>query len=344
MTAPLRIGIVGAGYIAGVIARAIDATPAATLTAIASRTRAKAQHLVDAHPGARVADDWRDLVASADVDAVYVATPTSVREDISIGVARAGRHLLAEKPFANVESVRAITAACRGACVAFLDATHFTHHPRTRRIRIEIATRLGAIRAMHSCFFFPNDDRANIRYDPAKEPTGAIGDMAWYSARAVAEFASPSATLVSASGVATRDAVTGAIVRGAGVLHLSDGCTTTWDAGYDTGVFVQDLTLMGERGLIALDDFVLDWSDGFAVPSPGHVASFTVRTGLAIPAAFERVETPADRRQAVAMIEAFVGLARDPRSDAAAASIAITERTQALVDAMVRGLAFAGGC
>lgn len=39
-------------------------------------------------------------------------------------------------------------------------------------------------------FYFPFSDRENIRFDPTDEPMGAVGDMAWYSMRAVVECGS----------------------------------------------------------------------------------------------------------------------------------------------------------
>jgi predicted dehydrogenase len=334
----IRFGVVGAGYIAQVTAAAMAEAAGATLAAVASRRRERAEWIAASYEGVTVFDDWRALVASDDVDAVYVATPTAAREPIAVAAAEAGKHVLAEKPFANLASLRRIAGACRAAGTAFMDGTHFVHHPRTLQLQRELHARIGEVRAITSCFFFPSDDRANIRLDPRQEPTGAIGDMAWYSMRAVVAFVAAEAVPVSATGCAEKDAVTGAIVRGAGMLRLSGGCTSTWDVGYNTGAFVQDLTLLGERGLIALDDFVLDWAGGFPIPSPEHVAGFTQRAGLATPSAFERVATPADRRQAVLMVEAFTELARAPGGRAAEASIVASERTQALLDAVVDGL------
>ncbi|HEU5138015.1 MAG TPA: Gfo/Idh/MocA family oxidoreductase [Steroidobacteraceae bacterium] len=63
---------------------------------------------------------WSEMLASNTVDAVYVATPTSVREEVCLLAAANGKHVLGEKPFANLPSLRRITSACRKNGVGFM--------------------------------------------------------------------------------------------------------------------------------------------------------------------------------------------------------------------------------
>jgi len=337
-TTPLRLGIVGSGLIAGVTARAAAAAAGCKVVAVSARRLEVAQAFAAEHGIERAFDDWNALLACADVDAVYVATPTAPREEICVRAAQRGKHVLAEKPFASLASLRRITAACRQHGVAFLDATHFVHHPRTALLKAQLAERIGAVQAVRSCFFFPGMDRSNIRFNPAQEPTGAIGDMAWYAMRAVVEYGPADAALVASSGFVQHDPATGAAVRGAGVLMLAGGCTSTWDAGYNTGAFTMDLQLLGERGALALDDFVLDWAHAAWPPLPGHATGFSQRAGAVNPSAFEWVDTPAAQPQNVAMVEHFVQLAREPRGARAVASAQASERTQGLLDAVWQSL------
>lgn len=338
----LRMGVVGAGFIADVMARAIRESESVELMAVASRREETAEAFAAKHGSLRVFGAWEAMVAWEGVDAVYVATPTIVREAVALGAARAGKHVLGEKPFLNLESLQRITGACSAAGVAFMDATHFSHHPRTLRLRRELRERIGALESVYTAFFFPSADRNNIRLQPSKEPTGAIGDMAWYSMRVLAEYTPVEAALVGARGFARRDAVTGGLLRGSGVVQLSDGCTSTWDAGYTVGACLMDLQLMGRHGVISMDDFVLDWVGGFLIPETGFEVGFTQKTGLAGPSAFVRVPTPAARRQSVQMVEDFAVLAADPGGNGVRAAIALSERTQGLVDAVFAGLEVVG--
>lgn len=333
MTSSKRFGVVGTGFIANVVANALRQTDS-SLVAVASRCHESACAFADKHGGVKVFESWRELVAWDGLDAVYVATPTSVREEICIAAAQNKKHVFAEKPFASLLSLQKITQACQANGVAFMDATHFVHHPRTRQLKQEIAERIGRVEAIYTSFFFPSMDRSNIRFDPGKEPTGAYADMAWYSMRAILEFATRGASLVSASGYVQNDDISGACIRSAGVLLLSDGCTSTWDVGYNVGTCVMDLNIFGQKGMISLDDFVLDWADGFAPNTPGYPVGFVQRTGIANPNEFQHITTQGDQPQVVCMIDDFIALTSDPDGEPARASIRISEQTQGLLDAV----------
>jgi len=332
------LGIVGTGLIAGVTAAAMAQSTHCRAVAVSSRQRLQAQAFAERHALQQAFDDWSALVAAPSIDAVYVATPTAPRQAICEAAARHGKHVLAEKPFASAASLRAITAACRAAGVAFMDATHFVHHPRHALLLASLRERIGPLQALRCSFFFPTTDHANVRHDTALEPMGAVGDMAWYALRAVVEHAGGHGALRQASGFLQRDATSGAVVRAAGVLQLQDGCTATWDVGYDAGVCVQDLQLLGTQGAIALDDFVLDWAQGYMLPRAGHDTGFSQRAGVANPDGFSWVSTPSLQPQNVRMLDAFAALARNPQGSAAAASMQASEHTQALLDAVWAGL------
>ncbi len=330
---PLRVGVVGTGLIAGLTTAAMAASTGCRAVAVSSRRRPQALAFAAQHGLDTAYDDWQAMVAAADIDAIYVATPTAAREDIALMAARQGKHVLAEKPFASLASLRAITQACADRGKAFLDGTHFVHHPRTALLKASLADRIGRVQALRCSFFFPTGDLSNMRHDTAQEPAGAIGDMGWYAMRAVAEFAAPAASLLLSSGVLQRDPQSGAAVRGAGLMHFEGGVTATWDVGYNADACTQDLQLLGERGVITLDDFVLDWAQGYMVPRPGFVAGFRQHSGVANPDGHAWVAVPSAQPANVRMVEHFAAIALDPQGTAARAGVAASLRTQSLLDA-----------
>ncbi len=330
----LRIGIVGTGFIANVVAKAIGEADGAQLIAVSSRTLEVARKFADSHGAETAFDSWQELTAWAGVEAIYVGTPTAVREEICLAAAMNGKHLLAEKPFASLPSLRRITSACRAGKVAFMDATHFVHHPRTARLKAEMPEMIGQSQVVHTTFFFPLMDRTNIRFNTNLEPTGALGDMAWYSMRAAVEFL-PNTVLDRVEAYIQKDPVTNAVIRASGLLVFDDGATATWDVGYNVGVCIMDLDILGTQGMMALDDFVLDWSKGFPFDNPDHRLGFTFRTGMASPEEFRFIETPSEKSAQALMIEAFVNMVRNPdRTDLREASISTSEATQGLLDAI----------
>ena len=129
------------------------------------------------------------LLASPDVDAVYVPLPTGLRKDFVIRAAQNGKHVLCEKPCApNLAELEEMLAACRNHSVQFLDGVMFMHNPRLQKIRAKLddGQSLGHLQRMSSGFsFYFGDDffQKNIRVDSALEPAGCLGDLGWYSIR-----------------------------------------------------------------------------------------------------------------------------------------------------------------
>lgn len=118
MNSKIKFGIVGTGNIANIVANAMKETEA-RLVAVASRRIESANEFADKHGGLQVFESWNDLVVWPGLDAVYVATPTSAREDICITAAQSKKHVLAEKPFADLSSLEKITETCRERCCIY---------------------------------------------------------------------------------------------------------------------------------------------------------------------------------------------------------------------------------
>jgi predicted dehydrogenase len=330
----LGIGIVGTGLIAGVIADAIAKSKNARLTAVSSRRMENAQRFVDKHQGAAAVQGIDNLLTCSDVAAVYVAIPTAAKEEAALAAIAAGKHVLIEKPFADHASVSRMVKAATAKGVAFMDATHFVHHPRTAAIRAATAEKIGWPRSLHTAFYFPFSDRNNIRFDVKQEPMTALGDMAWYSMRAVVEYLRPQGRITKVVTIPERDPGTTAIVRAAGLIAFAGGEVSTFDIGYTAGTILMDLELLGTTGIIRMDDFVLDWTSSFAFQNPDIKAGYSHRTGMATRKDATFVLTPAGTPQQVAMIETFTELAASGSVARRAAYADASLKTQEYLDAL----------
>ncbi|MFM2072835.1 MAG: inositol 2-dehydrogenase [Actinomycetota bacterium] len=113
----LRIGLLGAGRIGKVHASAIGATPGATLTAVADFVPAAAQSLADAHGASVRSVD--EILAAADIDAVFITSPTDTHADLIIASAEAGKAIFCEKPID-------LSAARVRECLAVVERTGAT--------------------------------------------------------------------------------------------------------------------------------------------------------------------------------------------------------------------------
>ncbi len=326
---PLRWGFVGTGAIAERMAGTLAAAPSATLTAVASRRLETAQRFADRHGAAHAFSDWREMFQSAPVDALYIAIPTGLREAIAVAAADAGRHVLCEKPFISLSSLQRITRACRQAGVAFMDATHFVHHPRHRAILERLAGDVGSPRVLRTSFLLNLPDRGDIRYDPSLEPLGAIGDLGWYNLRATLEYLAPDALPSEVQATLQRDEPTGAIVHAEGVLQFDDGAESDWRCGFTSPSADLGLELEGPRGRVRMDNFVGD---------DGGLVGYHYRAGGDTSAEERTIPVEAPRSAAAQMFEDFARAAREPESREH--WMRASERTQALVDQVLDAAAF----
>ena len=127
----MRIGLIGAGNI-GVNAHipAVAANEGMSIVAAADPTSERLQAAAEAADlgNADLYADWRELLARDDIEAVIVATPQRYRPEIVIAAAKAGKHILAEKPLAlaPADAQAMIDAArARGVTLATVHNYHF---------------------------------------------------------------------------------------------------------------------------------------------------------------------------------------------------------------------------
>jgi len=322
---PLRWGIVGTGSIANSMARTMKLASRTELAAVSSRKLETAKQFATTHGIPGVYDSWSEMLSSKAVDAVYVATPTSVREEICVFAATHGKHVLGEKPFANLPSLKRITSACRKSGVGFMDGTNFVHHPRTASIKTTMREKIGRPMSVDSAFQFTLTDAENIRMNPELEPYGAIGDAGWYNMRAAVEYTAPGVKLIGVDAYVRRDKQTNAVIGGSGVIAFDDGSTTTWNCGFDAGAACMDLRISGTSGQISLRDFVF-------IPGKGD-AEYDFRAGgFGDGATSERLSVPSAKSASVLMFEDFAAMVGN--SALFEASVGASERTQEWLDAV----------
>jgi predicted dehydrogenase len=113
----VRFGIIGAGTIGAFHAEAIRAVEGARLTAVFDSVAERSRNFAAKHEIESYAD-LDEFLAKAPIDAVTVATPTGLHASVAIPAARAGKHVLCEKPLdTTAAKAQSIIDACRQAGV-----------------------------------------------------------------------------------------------------------------------------------------------------------------------------------------------------------------------------------
>ncbi len=182
--ARLKWGILGTGKIAGVFAKGVAASRTGSLGAVGSRTQEAADRFSAEFGPMTTHASYEALVADSEVEAVYISLPNHLHAEWTIQCARAGKHILCEKPF-TVNHAEALVAleAVRSADVFLMEAFMYRCHPQTQRLRQLIADRaIGDVRLIQSNFCYNMGPKyENIRLsNPAAG--GGIMDVGCYTA------------------------------------------------------------------------------------------------------------------------------------------------------------------
>ena len=121
------------------------------------------------------------MLADPDIDAVYIPLPNHLHAPWTIASARAGKHVLCEKPLAlTAGEAQTMVDACAEAGVLLMEAFMYRQHPSWVAVRELVASgRIGRLQAVDSWFSYFNDDPANIR-NILDDGGGALYDIGCY--------------------------------------------------------------------------------------------------------------------------------------------------------------------
>jgi len=164
--------------------------------------------------------------------------------------------VLCEKPLPSLPALNNILAACRENNVAFMDGTHFSHHPRSIELEHNLDKLTGKRRSLHSVFQFNVKNQDNIRLSPTQEPMGALGDAGWYNMRAIVDYLNPHANIKKVSASLRRDEKTNAVIGCTGIIIFDEKSTATFLCALDAGASKCFTEIDGNKGSIEIPKFV----------------------------------------------------------------------------------------
>jgi predicted dehydrogenase len=149
------------------------------IRAIASRTIDTARKAAAELGIAQAYGSYEELIADPQIEAIYNPLPNHLHVPLTLQAARAGKHVLCEKPIAlNAEEARQLAAAPKN--VLIMEAFMVRFHPQWLRVKELIAQgRIGEARVVQMLFSYFNEDPANIR-NRADIGGGALYDIGCY--------------------------------------------------------------------------------------------------------------------------------------------------------------------
>ena len=200
-------------------------SPRSEVLAIASREDGRAAAAAKELSIPRAHGTYEALLADPDIDAVYIPLPNHLHAEWTIAAARAGKHVLCEKPVAlTAAQAQEMVDACRDAGVLFMEAFMYRQHPTWIAARALVESgRIGRLQAVDSWFSYYNDDPRNIRnvFDAGG---GALYDIGCYSVNLSRMLFAAEPTRVRAS--ITRDPVLRVDTVTSAILEFDSGVAT----------------------------------------------------------------------------------------------------------------------
>jgi predicted dehydrogenase len=175
-------GILGAGRIAMTFARGLAASRTGRLVAVGSRSREKAARFASEHGAARSHGSYAALVEDPEVRAVYIATPHPQHAEWAAHAARAGRHVLCEKPLTvNYAQAAEVVEIARSARVLLMEAFMYRCHPQTARL-VELLRQeiIGEVRVIEARFSYASAFNPESRTFSNELAGGGILDVGCY--------------------------------------------------------------------------------------------------------------------------------------------------------------------
>jgi len=247
-------GILGPGRIADTaMAPAINALPESRLVAIVSRDRSRADAFAKKHSAARAYTDYAEMLHDPAVDVVLITTPNALHAEQAVAAARAGKHVLCDKPLAlSAADAERVIRECGQAGVRLginFQTRHLACFEETKRL-ID-AGEIGDVLAVQVEMSAGAAPLRGWRTDPALAGLGSVNNIAVHAYDLLRYLLSSEVTEVMALFDTAR---TGALETLAmTLLRFKNGTMAYVNANQKTPNYQADIDIYGTRGRIVGD-------------------------------------------------------------------------------------------
>jgi predicted dehydrogenase len=225
-------------------------SPRSEVLGIASREPGRAADAAASLGIPRSYGSYEALLADPDIDAVYIPLPNHLHAEWTIAAARAGKHVLCEKPLAlTAMQAQEMVDVCRESGVLLMEAFMYRQHPSWIAAREILASgRIGTLQVVDSWFSYFNDDPTNIR-NIVDIGGGALYDIGCYNVNLSRMLFD--AEPIGVQALITRDPVLGVDTVTSAILAFDEGVATfTCSTRAETD---QRVHIYGTEGRISIE-------------------------------------------------------------------------------------------
>jgi xylose dehydrogenase (NAD/NADP) len=177
----LKWGLLSTARINRRLIPAIRAAERAELVAVASRDQARGEAYAAQWGIPHVYGSYEAMLDDPEIDAVYISLPNSLHAEWTVRAARAGKHVLCEKPLAiSLAECDRIMAAAQDAGVVIVEAVMYLHHPLLFKARqlVQEGT-VGQLVLIRGTLAFFLDRADDVRWRPGLGG-GSLWDVGSY--------------------------------------------------------------------------------------------------------------------------------------------------------------------
>ncbi|SFS30565.1 Gfo/Idh/MocA family protein [Sphingobacterium wenxiniae] len=259
----LRVALMGLGDYASRVAEAMQSCKRAKITGLISGTPAKLQQWGEKY---QVPEDSRysyenfdSIRDNSNIDVVYVITPNALHHEHTIRAAKAGKHVICEKPMAlDVKEGQEMIDACAQAGVKLLVGYRMHFEPNTLEIiQMRDKGELGKITFFQGLSGFRIGDPSQWRLNKALAGGGSLVDIGIYSVNGARYMVGEEPIWVTAQETKTD------------TIKFKDGVDETiqFQLGFPSGAVASCLS---SYNIDHLDRFFLSGDKGFAELHPAN--------------------------------------------------------------------------
>lgn len=251
----LRVGLVGAGFIADIHAEVLRHQPGVIVTAVADPAAARARALADKWGIPDRFTDAADLIGKVDV--AHVLVPPNLHRRVAEPLLQGGLHVLLEKPMAETPADCAgLQQAAAEAGVALGVNQNFVFHPAQRELQAAIrANRIGPVRHVSVLYNMPlrQLDSGQLGHWMFAEPRNLLLEQAVHPLSQIEALLGP-VTSISAQPQPPRTVADGIELITGWLLSLRcDRGTAQLQFAVGQSYPVWSVTAIGDDGLLEAD-------------------------------------------------------------------------------------------
>lgn len=278
-SAPLGFGIIGAGMIAGYHAAALAHARGAKLIGVADPVPGRAAAFAGQHGAPFATTKVEELVARPDIHVICVTTPSGAHLEPALIAARAGKHIIVEKPIEiTVPRVDQLLDAATAAGVRVMPIFQARFGEGARRLKAALDE--GRFGRLVLCSAYVKWHRAASYYTGWKgtlaldgggavmnQSIHAVDLLQWFAGMPVEVFARTTRRVHQ--GIEAEDTACATLRFASGALGVIEASTAAWPG------WSRRLEICGEHGSVSLeDDHLARWDFAAARPEDD-----VIRTG-----------------------------------------------------------------